>query len=79
MSNNPVLCAIENRNNFPAVELAKYENQWVAWTRDRKRIVAGADDLDQLEVAVKAAGMDLGDTVLELILPFDMAFLGGAG
>ena len=79
MTDNLILRAMENRNNFPAEELAKYENQWVAWSPDRTRVIAGADDLNQLEAAVQAKGMKLSDTVLELILPANVAFMGGAG
>jgi hypothetical protein len=77
----PKLTAVqitENMNNLPFEELAKYENKWVAWTPDGTRIIAGADNLDELERAVTACGMKLCDTVLELIPPLDQAFLGGA-
>lgn len=75
---NPVVRATRNRNNFPPEELKKYENQWVAWSSDGTRIIAAADDLDPLEEAVNAAGFKISDTVVELILPADLAFLGGA-
>lgn len=75
---NPVVRATRNRNNFSPDELRKYENQWVAWSSDGTRIIAAGDDLDPLEKAVQAAGYEITDTVVELILPADLAFLGGA-
>ena len=75
---NPVVRAARNRNNFPPEELEKYENQWVAWNEERTKIIAAADDLGPLEDAVKAAGFEIRNTVVELILPADLAFLGGA-
>lgn len=79
MNDNPYVRAIENMNNLPLEELEKYENKWVAWTQDGARIIAGADDVSELEPAVRAAGLRMSDVVFEYIPPLDMAFLGAGG
>ena len=75
---NPVVRAMRNRNNFPAEELWKHIDQWIAWSPDCTRIVAASDDMAELEQLVKAEGMDMKDTTVELVLDPDIAFLGGA-
>ena len=79
MLRKPAANATENMNNFPAEELMKYENKWVAWSWDGTRIIAGADDINELEPAVKAAGLEMGEVVFEYIPPLDQAFLGAVG
>jgi hypothetical protein len=69
----------ENMNNFPFEELEKYGDMWVAWTPDGTRIIAGADDIPALEPAVKAAGFEMSEVVFDYVMPFDVAFMGGAG
>ena len=76
---NAVARATENMNNYPAEELARYEDKWVAWTMDGTRIIAGADDINALEPAIIAAGMKMSDVVFEYIPPLDQAFLGAGG
>jgi hypothetical protein len=48
----------QNRQHFPREELAKYRGQWVAFSPDGRRIVAGAETLALLEERLKAAGED---------------------
>lgn len=79
MADNLVLREIENRNNYPVEELMKYQDKWVAWTPDSSRIIAGADDINDLEPAVVAAGMEMSEVVFEYISPLDQAFLGAGG
>lgn len=78
MSTNPVQQAMENRNNFPAEELWKHIDKWVAWSPDCTRIVAASEDMAELKSLVKAAGFEIGQTEIELITDPDVAFLGGA-
>ena len=78
MNANPVQQAIENRNNFPAEELWNHINKWVAWSPDCTRIIAASEDMAELEAMVKAAGMNIEETTLELILDPDISFMGGA-
>src|SRR2546428_527717 len=35
----------QNRAGFPASELARYRGQWVAFSSDGRRIIAGSEDL----------------------------------
>jgi len=46
----------ENRAAFPAADLAKYRGQWVAFSMDGRRIVAGAPDLVELDTLLLAMG-----------------------
>jgi hypothetical protein len=48
----------QNRLRFPREELARYRGQWVAFSPDGRRIVAGAETLALLEERLKAAGED---------------------
>jgi len=68
----------ENRSRFPLGELAKYHGQWVAFSLDGCRIIAGSPDLAELDNLVMAAGVDPEQVGLEWIELEDIA-LGGAG
>jgi hypothetical protein len=48
----------KNRRAFPPEELARYCGQWVAFSSDGLRIVAGAESLGQLEEQLAALGED---------------------
>jgi len=68
-----------NRSAFPAGELAKYRGQWIAFSSDGRRIVAGAADLERLEEQLAALGEDPQQVLLEHIPgPEDDISLGGA-
>jgi hypothetical protein len=68
-----------NRVTFPPAELAKYRGQWVAFSPDGRRIVAGAAGLGDLEEQLAARGEDPQQVVLEhLPGPDDDTNLGGA-
>jgi hypothetical protein len=67
-----------NRSRFPLGELAKYQGQWVAFSLDGRRIIAGSEDLARLDGLVRAAGVDPEQVALEWIESEDIA-LGGAG
>jgi hypothetical protein len=47
-----------NREKIPVEQLRRYDGQWVAFSTDGARIVAGAADLDTLDGLVRAAGED---------------------
>jgi len=72
---------LQNRRNFPLDELANYAGKWIAWSPDGTRIVASADDVDELEALVVAAGEDVMQCLREPIPAHDSliggAFLGG--
>ncbi len=55
----------ENRARFPREELAKYQGQWVAFSRDGSHIVAAAESLERLEERIAASGEDPQRLVLE--------------
>lgn len=69
---------VRNRNAFPADELDRYVGQHVAWSPDGKRILAA--DVDPLKVvaAVKAAGYDPGETLIEAVASPEETSWGGA-
>ncbi|HZY90852.1 MAG TPA: hypothetical protein VFE78_38865 [Gemmataceae bacterium] len=48
----------QNRAKFPLDELAKYAGQYVAFSLDGTRILAGADTREGVEEKLVAAGVD---------------------
>ena|SRR5215469_6085877 len=48
----------QNRAKFPLDELAKYAGQYVAFSLDGTRILAGADTMEAVEEKLIAAGID---------------------
>ena len=69
---------IKNRQAFPPEELAKYAGQWVAWSRDGTRIVAGSSESDAaLIAALERAGEDPLEFVFGYIPSGDETHLGG--
>jgi hypothetical protein len=69
---------IRNRNEFPYDELEKYAGRHVAWSPDGTRILAADEDPLKVLAAVKAAGYDPGETLIEVVPSPDETFLGGA-
>lgn len=59
-----------------AHEMAALEGQWVAWSKDGRRVLAQADDLDALFREIDAKGVT--DYVIDSIPPTDEGFLGVA-
>jgi hypothetical protein len=66
-----------NRDRFTEEQLRPYESQWVAFSRDCARIVAGAPDLLELDRKVLAAGEDPEQVCLEFIPATDENWPGG--
>ncbi len=64
----------ENRAAFPAADLAKHRGQWVAFSLDGRRIVAGAPDLVELDTVLLAMGENPERVALEYI-DTDASFL----
>jgi hypothetical protein len=60
----------ENREKFPAEELAKYYGKCVAWNRDGTQILASGDDHDQLFDRIEELGLPGGSFVVSVIDPF---------
>lgn len=67
----------ENRARFSLDDLKRYEGQWVAFSQDGSRIIAGNKDLLVLEKLIRAAGEEPGNVGLERI-EFEDTYLGGA-
>jgi hypothetical protein len=57
----------ENRAKFSIEELRRRDGQWVAFSADGQRIVAGAATIVELADQVRAAQEDLRDVVIERI------------
>ena len=57
--------------------LVKYHGQWVAFSLDGRRIIAGSEDLATLDNLIVAAGEDPEQVAFERI-EVDDIFLGGA-
>ena len=69
----------ENRRSLPASELAKYAGQWVAFSMDGRRVIAGAETIGKLEERLAALGEDPQQVVLGHIPgPEDDLSLGAA-
>lgn len=68
----------KNRSRFSAQELSKHRGQWVAFSADGRRIIAGSSDLAQLDSLVLAAGEDPQRVALEKIELEEDGFFGGA-
>ena len=58
-----------NRSSHPLEELAKYGDEWVAWSADGTRIVAHAKEGLDAAAQVDALGIDMEDVVFEWIPP----------
>jgi len=56
-----------SRSQFPRDELAKYCGQWVAFSSDGRRVVAGNENLERLGERLAANGEDLQQVVFEYV------------
>jgi len=69
---------ILNRNAFPPEERARLVGKHVAWSPDGLRILAFDDDPQNVVAALKAAGYDAGEPLIEAITSSDEICWGGA-
>jgi len=69
---------IKNRNAFPPEQLERLVGKHVAWSADGSQIVACDEDPLKVIAAVRAAGFDLGETLIETISATDEISWGGA-
>jgi hypothetical protein len=69
----------KNRSQVPPEELEQYAGQYVAWSPDGTRVIAGDTDERRLEAAIKAAGYDPAEVVVSSVPPPDEVILGGGG
>ena len=56
-----------NRGQVPRDELAEYLGQWVAFSLDGQRVVAGDEELERLGERLRADGVDLQQVVFEYL------------
>ena len=68
---------VKNRRDLPLTDLANYRGQWVAFSLDGRRIIAGNEDLARLDEMIVAAGEDPEKVAFEHI-EADEVYLGGA-
>jgi hypothetical protein len=62
------MCSYErNRARIPREELQRHAGQWVAFSLDGSRILAGAENLPELEKRLATAGEDPEQVALERI------------
>jgi hypothetical protein len=57
----------ENRRNYPAEELDKYDGQYIAWSWDGSRILASAPEREQLWDKLVQLGVNPHRVVFEYI------------
>jgi hypothetical protein len=69
----------KNRRAFPLEELVPYRGQWVAFSSDGSRIIAGAESLGRLEDQLEALGQDAQEVGFEYVPGPDDDFYPGAG
>jgi hypothetical protein len=67
----------QNRAHFPPTELARYRGQWVAFSMDGRRLLAGAGTLGELDATLVALEEDPEKVALEF-LGCEDSYLGGA-
>ena len=67
---------LKNQRQFPLEELARHRGNYIAWSKDGRRIVASAPDLESLDHLVRAAGEDLQSCVIDSVPECD-AVIGG--
>jgi len=67
-----------NRQQFTAAQVGPYQNQWVAFSPDGKRIIAAALTLLELDRRLVGLGENPEQVGLEFLIA-DECSLGGAG
>jgi hypothetical protein len=68
---------LKNRNQFPPDELEKYAGEYIAWSPDGKKIIAGDKDPLKVVALVKSSGFDPSECVLSSVPLPDELVLGG--
>jgi hypothetical protein len=58
-----------NRVKFPAEELLKYPDEWVAFSPDGTRILAHGKVFEEVRAAMRAKGLNPSDAVWDQLPP----------
>ena len=65
MANAPMSTYEANRAKIPPETLNRYTGQWVAFSRDGRRVLAGAASIAELADHLRVLQLGLGDVALE--------------
>ncbi len=75
LASSPLADYSQNRRKFPPEELAKHAGQYVAFSFDGNRILAGAATEEDLEKQLQALGIDPTQVVGSYIPPSGVSML----
>ena len=73
----PVSPPETNADDFPMEQLKRHRGHWVAFSTDGQRLIASCPTLAGLDAAVRAAGEDPEEVLLERI-PLGDSILSGS-
>ena len=69
----------KNRPSFPIEELEKYDDQWVAFSMDAKKILASGQTIEDLFIRAEETGVDMQEVAIEHVVFAGMEInIGGA-
>ena len=69
----------ENRRKFTLADLKPYENQWVAFSADGRRIVASGETILDVANQLDAANLRLEDVAFDhIVFDYNEIYLGAA-
>ena len=63
--------------NHPEAEIERYRGNWVAWSRDGRKVLFADPDPEKLYEKIDAAGLKAGEYVLSGVPKKNVIFLGG--
>jgi hypothetical protein len=74
---NDFVVVDEFSRNRPEGEIEQYRGNWVAWSRDGRKVLFADPDPEMLVDKIDAAGLKRGEYVLSGIPKANVLFLGG--
>jgi len=66
---------LDNANNFPPEELAKFAGLRIAWSLDGTRILASGHDDAEIDRKLRQSGLDPSQVVRDFVPPNGIALL----